>query len=173
MCCALDLWIDISLKSWAQLRIEEDSCKEAEARVKELEKQVISLGATVADWPFQWGEYLVSYESQTGSRGVPLSSCYLKQVRRNLKLLSDYFVVISSGMEKAFCNDIKMRAADVLAGRSLGDILSALASSVLVLGIFIVAYKLDSPEMIQDAERRPDACSQAVDRGPRRPLRPR
>ncbi|KAK1370252.1 hypothetical protein POM88_036344 [Heracleum sosnowskyi] len=30
------------------------------------------------------------------------------------------------------------------------------ASSVLVLGIFIVAYKLDSPEMIQDAEIRPD-----------------
>ncbi|KAK1357183.1 hypothetical protein POM88_050439 [Heracleum sosnowskyi] len=27
------------------------------------------------------------------------------------------------GMEKAFCNDIKMRVADVLAGRSLGDIL--------------------------------------------------
>ncbi|KAK1380877.1 hypothetical protein POM88_027621 [Heracleum sosnowskyi] len=30
------------------------------------------------------------------------------------------------------------------------------ASSVLVLGIFVVAYKLDSPEMIQDAEIRPD-----------------
>ncbi|KAK1356771.1 hypothetical protein POM88_050027 [Heracleum sosnowskyi] len=30
------------------------------------------------------------------------------------------------------------------------------ASYVLVLGIFIVAYKLDSPEMIQDAEIRPD-----------------
>ncbi|KAK1388226.1 hypothetical protein POM88_016404 [Heracleum sosnowskyi] len=30
------------------------------------------------------------------------------------------------------------------------------ASSVLVLGIFIVAYELDSPEMIQDAEIRPD-----------------
>lgn len=28
-------------------------------------------------------------------------------------------------------------------------------------------YKLDSPEMIQDAERRPDARSQAADRGPR------
>ncbi|KAK1351950.1 hypothetical protein POM88_053831 [Heracleum sosnowskyi] len=41
------------------------------------------------------------------------------------------------------------------------------ASSVLVLGIFIVAYKLDIPEMIQDAERRPDARSQAADRGPR------
>ncbi|KAL1825092.1 hypothetical protein ACET3Z_011870 [Daucus carota] len=34
-------------------------------------------------------------------------------------------------------------------------------------------YKLDSPEMIQDAERRPDARTQAPDRGPRRPLRPR
>lgn len=28
-------------------------------------------------------------------------------------------------------------------------------------------YKLDSPEMIQDAERRPDARTQAPDRGPR------
>lgn len=37
----LYLCIDISLKSGAQLRIEEDSCKEAEVRVKELEKQVI------------------------------------------------------------------------------------------------------------------------------------
>lgn len=37
---ALYLWINIYLESVAQLRIEEDSCKEAEARVKELEKQV-------------------------------------------------------------------------------------------------------------------------------------
>ncbi|KAK1356065.1 hypothetical protein POM88_049321 [Heracleum sosnowskyi] len=41
------------------------------------------------------------------------------------------------------------------------------ASSILVLGIFIVPYKLNSPEMIQDAERRLDARSQAADHGPR------
>ncbi|KAK1395286.1 hypothetical protein POM88_014342 [Heracleum sosnowskyi] len=137
----------------------------------------------ISNWEYFTG---INFKTMERNKCRSSTSC------TNCKLFSRMLMVLRpslalGGMEKTFCNEKLTQVVEakrdsardfqplpfhyVEIARLLFD--HAHASSVLVLGIFIVAYKLDSPEMIQDAERRPDARSQAADRGPRRPLRPR